>query len=338
VPRLIVASGRSALRLTLAPSVESEGVVTIAVVESDSQTLCGMLRRQGFRFVVRRPVHPEALRLLLGRALFRGRERRDAARVSLGCEVALRFGLRRRPATLIEVSRTGGRVHTNEWVEPGDSLQLRIPEAVTGNRPLALAARVLRSQRQRGGADGLVSVALRFDRLPDATRARLEALIAAHTLGPTPLGRAVAGVPAAAPSIIRAAAARADAERRKSARAPHRREVVALDRALDRVRYALLGVDLSAGGVRVEPHPELALGDRIRIALYEATSPAPILVEAVAVRDDGERGVVLRFRNLDADAQAAVARMAGAAPQIETSHDAARSSLVVAELCERQPA
>jgi hypothetical protein len=338
VPRLIVASGRSALRLTLAPSVESEGVVTIAVVESESQTLCGMLRRQGFRFVVRRPVHPEALRLLLGRALFRGRERRDAARVSLGCEVALRFGLRRRPATLIEVSRTGGRVHTNEWVEPGDSLQLRIPEAVTGNRPLALAARVLRSQRQRGGADGLVSVALRFDRLPDATRARLEALIAAHTLGPTPLGRAVAGVPAAAPSIIRAAAARADAERRKSARAPHRREVVALDRALDRVRYALLGVDLSAGGVRVEPHPELALGDRIRIALYEATSPAPILVEAVAVRDDGERGVVLRFRNLDADAQAAVARMAGAAPQIETSHDAARSSLVVAELCERQPA
>jgi hypothetical protein len=284
--------------------------------------------------VVRRPVHPEALRLLLGRALFRGRERRDAVRVSLGCEVALRFGLRRRGATLLELSRTGARLHTSEWVEPGDHLQVRVPVEVTGNRPLALAARVLRSQRQRGGPHGVVAVALRFDRLGDATRARLEALIAAHALGPTPLGRAAAGAHGAPRSIIRAAAARADAERRQSARVPHRREIVALEGALDRVRYALLGVDLSAGGVRVEPHPELALGDRLRLALYEAASSAPVLVEAVAVRDDGERGIVLRFRNVAPEAAAAIARMTES-PQIEAGR--ASTSLVVAELVDCQP-
>jgi hypothetical protein len=137
-PRLIVASGRSALRLSMGTNIEEQGIVTIAVVDSESQTLCGMLRRQGFRYVVRRPVHPEALRLLLGRALFRGRERRDAARVSVGCEVGLRFGLRRKPATLLELSRTGCRVLIPEWVEPGGRLSVRIPSPVTGNRPLSL--------------------------------------------------------------------------------------------------------------------------------------------------------------------------------------------------------
>jgi Tfp pilus assembly protein PilZ len=335
-PRLIVASGRSALRLSIGDSVEGQGIVTIAVVDSESQTLCGMLRRQGFRYVVRRPVHDEALRLLLGRALFRGRERRDAARVSLGCEVGLRYGLRRKPATLLELSRTGCRVLMPEWVEPGGRLSVRIPAAVTGNRPLSLVGRVVRSERQRRtGGEPVVAVALRFDRLDPETRVRLDALIAAHTLGPTPLERkgAAARPPAAAP----AAPFQGEHDRRRGPRVPHRREVIALEPELSRVRHTLLGIDLSIGGIRVEPHPELALGDRVRIAIYDSASNASLIVNAEAVRDQGAQGVVLRFRDMTDAARLQIERILAAPPQIESAGASTGSGLVVAEMLEQRP-
>jgi hypothetical protein len=345
-PRMIVANGASALRLALGASVDAQGIVTIAVVDSLSQMLCGMLRRQGFRYVVRRPVHPEALRLLLGRALFRGRERRGAVRVSLGCEVAFRVGLRRRSGTLLELCRTGCRLSTPDWVEPGDHLSLRVPSEVTGNRPLALPGRVLRSQRQRrrAGQAG-VAVALRFDRLADSTRERLEALINAHTLGPTRLGRitsAAGGVGARTQAAASGAGAApaptaSPGERRQGRRRVHRHEVLALDAALERVRFALLGVDLSAGGMLVEPHPEIALGDRMRIAIYEANSGAPILVDAVAIRDDGARGVMLRFRDVSTGVANEIERVLEGAPQLESDCGEAGAGVVVAELIDCQP-
>jgi hypothetical protein len=348
-PRLIVASGRSALRLSMGTNVEGQGVVTIAVVDSESQTLCGMLRRQGFRYVVRRPVHPEALRLLLGRSLFRGRERRDNARISLGCEVALRFGLRRKPATLLELSRTGCRVLVPEWLEPGARLSVRIPAPVTGNRPLVLVGRVVRSERQRraGGAHD-VAAALRFDRLDASTRARLDALIAAHTLGPTPLERGAGEPRAAAEPRVRAGAAPAAppptpalsglADRRRGPRAPHRREVIALEPALARVRHTLLGIDLSAGGIRVEPHPDLAVGDRVRIAIYDAAVGDTLVVDAEAVRDQGARGVVLHFRGLSEETRRRIERVVEAAPQIESAGAEEGAGVVVAEMLAQQPA
>jgi hypothetical protein len=353
-PRLIVASGRSALRLSMGTNVEGQGIVAIAVVDSESQTLCGMLRRQGFRYVVRRPVHPEALRLLLGRSLFRGRERRDNARVSLGCEVALRFGLRRKPATLLELSRTGCRVTLQEWVEPGARLSVRVPAPVTGNRPLILVGRVVRSERQRrasGPHD--VAAALRFDRLDASTRARLDALIAAHTLGPTSLERGTADPRPAAepwapsetargaaprPATAPAAAGYAGTDRRRSPRTPHRREVIALEPELARVRHTLLGIDLSAGGIRVEPHPDLAVGDRVRIAIYDAALGDTLVVDAEAVRDQGPRGVVLHFRGLSEETRRRIEHIVESAPQIESAGAEEGAGVVVAEMLAQQPA
>lgn len=359
-PRLIVATGRSALRLSMGTTIEEQGIVTIAVVDSESQTLCGMLRRQGFRYVVRRPVHPEALRLLLGRALFRGRERRDAARVSVGCEVGLRFGLRRKPATLLELSRTGCRMLIPEWVEPGGRLSVRIPSPVTGNRPLSLVGRVLRSERQRrSGDEPNVAVALRFDRLDSATRMRVDALIAAHTLGPTPLERGTGGTaePREIPEVREArevrelgttrpprgaptapATAPPEVDRRRSPRVPHRQEVIALEPALSRVRHTLLGIDLSAGGIRVEPHPDLTIGDRVRIAIYDAAGSETLVVDAEAVRDQGPRGVVLHFQNVSEEARLQIERILAAAPQIESAGAAEGNGVVVAEMLAQQPA
>ena len=68
------------------------------------------LRGVGFDYLVRRPIHPGALRLLLLRALYRGPERRVTVRYPIGGEVAYKLGLRRRRATLLEVSLRGCRL------------------------------------------------------------------------------------------------------------------------------------------------------------------------------------------------------------------------------------
>jgi hypothetical protein len=280
----------------------------------------------------------------------------------VGCEVALRFGLRRKPATLLELSRTGCRMLIPEWVEPGGRLSVRIPSPVTGNRPLSLVGRVLRSERQRRpGSEQNVAVALRFDRLDSGTRMRLDALIAAHTLGPTPLERASEGgggtgepreareIPEARPArsygTVRpppapaaVVAAPPEVERRRGPRVAHRHEVIALEPTLSRVRHTLLGIDLSAGGIRVEPHPDLTIGDRVRIAIYDAAGGETLVVEAEAVRDQGPHGVVLHFRNVSDEARGQIERIVAAAPQIESAGAAEGNGVVVAEMLAQQPA
>jgi hypothetical protein len=320
------------------PNVEAQGIVTIAIVDTASQMLCGMLRRQGFRYVVRRPVHPDALRLLLLRSLFRGRERREAPRVPFGCEISMRLGLLRKPATLLELSRTGCRLLTREWLEPGDRLGLRVPAAVTGNRTLALSARVVRSERRRGvDPEQRVALALRFDRLGDEARARLEALIVAHAWGPPQLAAPSVGSPRPRAPGREAQGdtpppASQRPERRRGRRAWHREEVLALDLELQRVRHALLGVDLSHTGLRVEPHPELALGDRVKLALWDAACVSSLVVEAEVSRDDGPQGLLLRFTPLEDEAARELDRILERAPQIETSASAPGRGLVVAEM------
>jgi len=186
-----------------------------------------------------------------------------------------------------------------------------------------------------------VGLALRFDRLADAARAALEALIAAHSLGPTPLPRSAALASPAAHAVARGvrtleaasgAAAPESRERRRGRRASHRREVLALDTGLQRVRHALLGVDLSASGLRVEPHPELALGDRVQLGIYDAACAGAGMVEAEVVRDDGAHGLLLRFQPLGAAAASDIARIVAQAPQIESSSGGEGRGLVVAEM------
>jgi hypothetical protein len=122
------------------------------------------------------------------------------------------------------------------------------------------------------------------------------------------------------------------AERRRGPRAWHREEVLALDLELQRVRHALLGVDLSHAGIRVEPHPELALGDRVKIALYDAACVSSLVVEAEVARDDGPHGLLLRFTALGAEAARELDRILARSPQLEISASAPGHGLVVGEL------
>ena len=85
------------------PSIAARtGPMKIAVVTEDSNTLRSMLRRIGFDLLVRRPVHPYALKLLLARALYRsvpvGAEIPPALFRAVAEVLALVLSRRRRPA------------------------------------------------------------------------------------------------------------------------------------------------------------------------------------------------------------------------------------------------
>jgi hypothetical protein len=110
--RLLVATPRriDAVRLPEPDGSEEDGLIRIVVVSEDSNTLRARLREVGFDYLVRRPVHPEALRLLLLHCVYTGEERRTEPRVPVGFEVSFRTGLLPRRATLADLSTRGGRV------------------------------------------------------------------------------------------------------------------------------------------------------------------------------------------------------------------------------------
>ena len=322
-PRVVVVSARAAARLTVGTRASESGIVTIAVAEADSQTLCGMLRRQGFDYVVRRPVHPEALRLLLMRALFRGSERRSEPRLPFGCEVTARWGLRRRPATLLEISSGGCRFLGREAPKPGTRISVRIPPGVSGERRLTLRGRVRRSERRRGAApEASTLVALAFDPLSQRTRERLERLLAASVTGPPALSRATEQTspdakepaPEAGTDDLTEATRRVP---RRHPRAAFGHEVVVLDEQLQRARQVLFARDLSVGGARVDPHPDLQVGDRFKLALYDDASSDSVVVDAEVLRDEGDRGLALRFLNTPARTARKIERILERAGEIE---------------------
>ena len=241
-PRVVVVSARAASRLTVTTRGNAQGTVTIAVAEADSHTLCSMLRSQGFDYVVRRPVHPEALRLLLMRALYRGWERRSEPRLAFGCEITARWGMRRHPATLLEIS---SRFLGQNTLKPGTQVSVRIPRQDAGASKLTLRGRVRRSECRKGVASEVsAAVALTFDPLSRRTRKRLEALLAANVTGPSVLSRTAQQTSRAG----RASNLGADVDRvpeatsrgsRRHPRARFDQEVVILDGSSERARQVL---------------------------------------------------------------------------------------------------
>lgn len=84
-------------------------------------------------------------------------------------------------------------------------------------------------------------------------------------------------------------------ERRTDARRAYGHRVIALAEDATRV---LLGRDISLGGMRVDPNPELGPGDRLRLAIHVRARSEPLVVSARVIRDDGEQGLVLEFQSL----------------------------------------
>jgi hypothetical protein len=359
---------------------------------------------------VHRPTHPEALRILLRRILYRGAEHRRAQRLPFGSEVRWRTGWRAEHSPMVEVSASGCRLHTRRGPRIDALVRIWIPPEATGDRRIALRGRVVRR-------DALAApdprrrweLAVEFETLSRRMQSRLDALLARCARRPgllalpvatgletappitvlaaaTPATPTLAAAPetpafpatptvaapsdsetegvGATPAATRAAiASRVDfaldaepddapawerraapappdpgapfEDRRRLPRARLEHGIVALDDASARALLALVGRDLSARGMRIDPHPELVLHQRLRIALYDASTAAPLLLDALVARDDGEAGLGLHFVDLPPEAAAQLARLVSALPSVQTLHPRP-ARVVVGELLLRE--
>jgi hypothetical protein len=362
---LFIASARRALLASDWPSASGAGPTRLAVVAEDSNTLRQMLRRLGFDYLVRRPVHHEALRLLLLHCLFRGEEKRREPRAVIGREVAYRVGLKRRTAILAELSGQGLRLVGDASLAPGTRVLVQFPGKLGG--PFAVNAHVVRAH-ERTSREGRTEwvLALSIDPGDKTGRKRMRELAKQLQGGPLaltpPVPRAPAGPqPAAGQRVAEATppAAQPDAdldrsdfdedaaapagyedaegasERRRHRRARFRRSVMAIDEARPRV---LVGRDLSSGGMRVDPDPVLAPGQLLRLAVYGAAREEPFLVRARVIRSDAKDGAALQFEELDAATARRVEGLVALLPSVESLRDGEAGSVgtVVSEVLETE--
>lgn len=186
--RLLVATPRRIDAVGEIPPGEEDELVRIVVSQEDSNSMRERLREIGFDYLVRRPVHPEALRLLLMHALYRGDERRSEPRVPVGFEVSFRTGIRPRQATLADLSSRGCRLLSAYALEPGKRIRVQIPVSLGATEPLSIEGRVLRMRfDERIGTEGLYSAAVRFENVSTEVRHELEWIIEDTTQGPPTL-------------------------------------------------------------------------------------------------------------------------------------------------------
>jgi hypothetical protein len=333
----------------------------IAALVDDSRTARAMMARAGVRLLVRLPVHPAALRLLVLHSVYRGPERRRTPRASIGSPVRIRTGLRRRTAILVDLSVRGCRLLATDPLPEGRRLSLAIPAELAGGRPLSLQGVAGRVAEADPRMPGVRTVVVLFQGISDRDGRRVAEIVAAHAASPAvcPPG---AGIPLADPAVWPDAPAGSSApeeehrlevdpdpdpeleideeappaeERRKGPRRAFADPVLALGGEAARV---LLGRDLSAGGMRVDPHPDLRVGDELELALHLGVRRDPLVVRARVDRDDGEEGFVLVFHELEAPARDELERMLALLPMIEMPESGEETGgLVVSEILSGGP-
>lgn len=326
------------------PGISGVQPTRIAVMEKESRTLRSMLHRAGVDLLVRRPVHPEALRLLVLYSLYRGPEKRRSLRVSVGAQVRFRTGIRRRTAVLAELSATGCRLLATDTAERGSRIQIQVSAETTRGRNLNLSGDVVRCAPSN--LPGVHAMAVSWGKQRGRTGERLRELVASYCDGPAVLdARSTdSGLRFAAPEarsepgptkIAAAPEATAPSERRTSSRHEYPKHVVALGVEAARV---LLGRDLSLGGMRVEPHEDVSQGDELSISLHVRTRGKPLVLTACVARDEGENGLVLQWIDLSPDARDYLSRMIDFLPVIATREGSDEGTgVVLSEIVDHQP-
>jgi hypothetical protein len=350
--RLFVTTARVAFQ-PLPSGMVRRGVARVAVAEAEAATVTTALLRRGFRYVVRRPVHRESLRLLLGQILFRGREQRRATRFPYGAEVAWRMGLRAGTCFLADISSVGCRALFAAPPRIGSRIRLSVPLERGGKRMVKLRGRLLR--RDYGRRENIATPAstlIGFERMSAGALADLDLLLSACAAGPASTQDGLPALSHGAPlsdeglppkkfeitpwerahDDVREEddAVKPEYERRLSPRMQLDREVVTLDGERGRVVHSLFGRDLSLGGMSVDPHPLLTPGERLRIALYGSDTKEPLVLEARVVRSDGPRGLGMRFENMSAAMSERLRALLATLPTVEAlGEDAKRGQGVV---------
>jgi hypothetical protein len=419
--RLVVVSARFALEHTIPDGAEAS--VSIAVCDDASKTIGSMLEKRGFDYLLRQPVHAQALRLLFRYALFDQPDRRTQLRRPFGCDVSWRIGWRRESGALLEISRDGCRLLAAEAPTLDARIRIKIPRDVAGGQALRLRGSVVRCSRHQSG-DPLESAAVgvAFDEMSPKVRDQLAHFYDLWSAGPPPLHTSALAesggsdsdelktdgdfegtnfsdsetpvVEQATEEEVVAEGCRdedavqqecrdqesaddvvvlerrdeetaddvddqeahdeetvvevADPECRENDavdevaesecrqgeavedemtptstdRRQHRRgrwdqEIVEVDTE-QHVVQALLGRDLSMGGIRIDPQESLDAGDKIQIAIFDTTRHEPLVLHAVVARDYERAGMGLHFVDLSEENEARLVEMTAGLPALES--------------------
>jgi hypothetical protein len=329
--RLLVASGSLALGLSLASEHGAPDFSALAVSDEKSRGFARHMRELGFQYVVNQPIHHEVLRLLLQQALFRGAQQRRALRYPVGRQVAWRRGRNRQNATLVELSSLGGHVHSRNPAAVDAAISLRV-RGSNRDCPLVLRGRVVRCER-RAGEERKFSLGVSWDLPTDSERQTLDQLLGSPSARRrAEVAAAVAAATARKPETPRDVPPRRAPStrpprrpselllpnRRRDGRAQFQREIVALD-TQNRVCSTLVGQDLSPQGIRVECHEALEAGLHLRVAVHTERGEEPLVFETQVSRDDGARGVLLRFSELDEALATQVSYLVSRLPSVEAT-------------------
>jgi hypothetical protein len=290
--------------------------VWIAVHAQDFLPLRVRLQRMGVQYLVQSSVGSEALQLLLVHSLYRGPERRDGQRLPVGMPVGCRSesGADFR-ADLLDLTHDSCRLLGDGDFEMNVGISIELPGRLAGGEKLLLQGRVARIEPHPDTPRKRVTV--EFHGLPPETVALLEAILQGKVIGTvvTRLGEELAEATSGTtlPAVERTteqseseAVTEPAAEpappappeyphKRNNPRTTYERDVTAL---LGGSQHVILGRDLSIGGMRSEPLPELAVGTELELAIYGSAGAEPVLVKAVVARDDGELGTVFHFTGM----------------------------------------
>lgn len=278
--------------------------VHIVLAAPLSRSMRAQLQRSPCDFIIERPAHPAAIRLLMVHSLYRGPERRQRPRVPIREEVRIKSGLRSRPALLLQLSARGCGLLLSDGFD-GSTLRVCLPSRWSGEGDAWISGRVLsRSPDAAGGC--LLSIG--FTGLDARGRAALSAVLQSRSRADGRLSPRAEAAPTGASPRRRSQPVQAapepcepdGSERRVASRATYRRRILASGVGQ---AYALVGRDLSTGGMRVGPDTALELGQELKLALYGSRGVPPVAVRARVVRDDGADGLGLQFEPLADDAR-----------------------------------
>jgi hypothetical protein len=306
----------------------------IVILDEDSASLRRELKSGHFDFIVQRPVHPAALRLLILHALYSGPEKRSAARVAMSADIKLGSGLLPRAATLTQLSEKGCGLISDRQLDVGDRTTVVFPRGLTASRSLSLNGRVVASTPAGDDPCEGHEISIAFRPPSGSVRELLRSLMASHSVGSASLhlkrgkpSTQTAQSPATSGSEPNTA--RSGGERRRAPRKSYSRPVLASAKG---AVHTLIGRDLSTGGMRVAADDRLSEGDEFKLVIYGRAGCAPLLVKAVVARNEGPDGCALLFRNVGSSVGASLEEMVNSLPQL--AHTERGPNVVLSEIIE----
>ena len=167
-------------------------------------------------------------------------------------------------------------------------------------------------------ADGHLAYSFDVQVLTRQVDAALTQVHTAHRVPPT-LGRGAEGA-RSAETASRKAPTEPDEvlldmlDYREKVRADYSRPVPAV---IEKGPRILHGRDLTVEGMRVDAHPDLALGSRAQLALYGRPQKEPVTLDATVVRADDAGGLLLWFNQVNQAVTRDVEELVASLPPVE---------------------